>query len=95
MSTATIKLPMELTIAQVEQFKQEALEMINQSATLLIDDSNISRIDTTGVQLILAIVTQISSLNKELTWQCQADCITESIKQLGINEPILNQYLVN
>ncbi len=95
MSVATIKLPMELTIAQVEQFKQEALEMINQSATLLIDDSNISRIDTTGVQLILAIVTQISSLNKELTWQCKADCIIESIKQLGINEPILNQYLVN
>ncbi len=95
MSASVIKLPLELTIAQVEQLKQEVMEVVSNSTKISIDDSEITRIDTTGVQLILAIVTHISSLNKELTWQCDADCIVESIKQLGINEPILNQYLVN
>ena len=95
MPASTIKLPTELTIAQVEQFKQKVMVIVSDSTNISIDDSEINRIDTTGIQLILAIVTHISSLNKELIWHCNADCIVESIKQLGISEPILNQYLVN
>jgi len=93
MTKSTIELPTELTIAQVEEFKLHAIELIDSHQEISIDDSAIVRIDTTGLQLVLAIVTHILSLNKNLKWQCNAACIKESIKQLGINEPILNQYI--
>jgi len=92
---ATIELPAELTIAQVESFKLHTLDIIDNHNDFLLDDSAIVRIDTTGLQLIIAIVTHILSLNKSLNWQCNANCIKESIKQLGVNEPILNQYLMS
>jgi anti-anti-sigma regulatory factor len=89
-----IKLPEELTIAQVESFKVDVIDLIENHNELSLDDSEIVRIDTTGTQLIIAIVNHISSLKKTFNWQCSANCIQESIKQLGINETILNQYLV-
>jgi len=95
MSSIAINLPTELTIAQVEEFKSTVLELIAQQDEISINDSEIIRIDTTGLQLIVAIITYVLSLNKKLVWQCSASCILESIKKLGINEPILNQYLPN
>ncbi len=92
-TSAIIKLPEELTIAQVESFRVDVIDLIENHNELSIDDSEIVRIDTTGTQLIIAIVNHISSLKKTFNWQCSANCIQESIKQLGINETILNQYL--
>ena len=44
--------------------------------------------------MLIAVVTYIAAQNKELQWQSTSPVIQESIKLLGINEPILNQYLV-
>jgi len=93
MSELTIKLPAELTISQVEEFKKQVIEKIEENEVVDIDDSELIRIDTTGIQLILAILTHIISLNKKINWQCNSSCIKESLKQLGINDPILNQYI--
>ena len=90
-----IKLPVELTIAQVELFKQNVVELISTSQKeLTIDDSGIVRIDTTGLQLILALIIHILSLHKDLKWQCGAECIIQGFKQLGMDEPILKQYII-
>ena len=86
-------LPVELTIAQVEECKTDLLLYIEKNEELTFDDTHVSRIDTVGIQLLLAAITYISAQNKKLTWQCQSTVIQESIKQLGINEAILNQYI--
>jgi len=93
MSESTINLPTDLTIAQAEEFKLGVIELIEKNQEIVIDDSALIRIDTTGVQLILAIITHIISLNKKINWQCKSACIKESFKQLGINDPIINQYI--
>jgi len=93
MSESIIRLPTDLTIAQVEEFKNQVIDQIEENQEILIDDSSLIRIDTSGIQLILAIITHIISLNKKLSWQCESTCIKESLKQLGINDPILNQYI--
>ncbi len=92
-TTAIIKFPTELTISYAEQFKSEVIDIINANNELLVDDSELVRIDTTGLQLIIAIITYILSVNKSLNWQCHAACINESVKQLGVNEPMLNKHL--
>lgn len=87
------KLPADITIAKAESIKQTFMEYCEEHDTILIDDSGVEKIDTIGVQLLLAMVTYLASVNKSIEWQCNADIVKESVNKLGINEPILSQYL--
>lgn len=87
------KLPSEITIAQVDACKTQLIDYINENDEVAFDDSDVTRIDTVGIQLLLCAVTYIASQNKSLSWSIQSSMIIQSIKQLGINEPILSQYL--
>ena len=93
MERPIIKLPAELTIAQVEECKSKILQQVENSDVILLDDSEVVRIDTVGIQLLLALVTHVSAQNKELQWQSCSPVIQESVKQLGLDEAILSQYL--
>ncbi len=88
-----IKFPSELTIAQVDEYRLEIQPIIDENSTIKIDDSNLSRIDTIGVQFILAVITYILAQGKQLEWNSTSRILHESIQQLGINEAILVEYL--
>jgi len=90
-----LKLPSELTIAQVEEYRVEVQAIIDENEVITIDDSKLARIDTIGVQFILAIVTYILAQGKTLQYQSTSTVLQESIKQLGINDAILMQHLPN
>mgnify|MGYP000299993263 CR=1 FL=1 len=90
-----LKLPAELTIAKVDECKSAIIAATEKHDIIVFDDSDVVRIDTVGIQMLLASVTYIAAQNKELQWQSTSLAIQESIKLLGINEPILNQYLVS
>ena len=87
------KLPAQLTITQVDDCKAQLLIEIEKNDVITFDDSDVTTIDTVGVQLLLAAVTFISSQNKELNWSSTSSVIKQSVEQLGLNEAILNQYL--
>lgn len=87
------KFPQELTIVQVDECKLNFLEYVEKNQELAFDDSDVMRVDTVGIQLILSMVTYIASQNKSLSWQISSPIVNQSIKQLGIDEAILNQYL--
>jgi anti-anti-sigma regulatory factor len=89
-----LKLPAELTIAHVAECKDKILKIIDESDEIILDDSAVVRIDTIGLQMLLAAVTYISAQSKSLKWKCQSNAIKESVALLGLEEPILNQYLV-
>lgn len=88
-----LKLPAELTIAKVDECKSNIIKAVAEENTIIIDDSDVVRIDTVGIQMLLAAVTYIAAQNKELQWKSASTAIQESTKLLGLNEPILNQYL--
>jgi len=90
-----LKLPSELTIAQVEEYRVEVQAIIDENEVNTIDDSKLARIDTIGVQFILAVVTYILAQGKTLQYQSTSTVLQESIKQLGINDAILMQHLPN
>jgi anti-anti-sigma regulatory factor len=90
-----LKLPAELTIAKVAECKEDMLKIIDENNEIILDDSAVVRIDTIGLQMLLATVTYITAQNKSLQWKCQSDAIKDSVKLLGLDEPILNQYLTS
>ena len=87
-------LPAELTIAHIELCKSQLLEVIDADDEISFDDSEVVRVDTLGMQLLLACVIYISSKNKVLHWQSSSKVIRIGVNQLGLNEPILQQYLL-
>ena len=86
-------LPKQLTITQIEECKATLLSYIDDNATVSINSDEIEKIDTLGIQLLLATIIYISAQNKELTWSCNSSVIQNSVKQLGLNEALLNQYI--
>lgn len=90
-----IKFPSDLTIAQVDEYQVQILPLIDAHDVITIDDSDLTRIDTIGVQFILAIVTYIIAQGKEINWQSKSSILKESIQQLGISDAILLQYIMD
>lgn len=93
MDGPVLRLPAELTINQVEQCRFDILGMLEDNDSITIDDSALVRIDTLGIQLLLGMVIQFTSQNKQLHWRSQSSLLKTSVKQLGLNEAILNQYV--
>lgn len=94
-----IKLPSELTIAHLDDYQAKILPLLNDTKddikVIAIDDSDLVRIDTLGVQFILAVVTYIIAQGKEIKWQSSSAVLRESINQLGISDAILLQYIMD
>lgn len=88
-----INLPIELTISEVDEYLREIQPVINENSLITIDDSKLERIDTIGVQFILAVITYILAQGKELSWQSTSKIFQDSVQQLGINDTILKKYL--
>ncbi len=90
-----IKFPSDLTIAQVDEYQAQIIPLIDDQDVITIDDSELTRIDTIGVQFILAVVTYIIAQGKEIKWQSKSSVLKESIQQLGISDAILLQYIMD
>ena len=98
-----IKLPSELTIAHLDEYQSKILPIIDSNIDskkddpqiIEIDDSQLTRIDTLGVQFILAVITYIIAQGKEIKWQSNSAVLRESIHQLGITDAILLQYILD
>ncbi|WP_448214268.1 STAS domain-containing protein [Colwellia sp. MEBiC06753] len=87
------KLPSELTIAKAQEFKQLLMDYVADCDSIEIDDSDVDKIDTIGVQLLLSMTHHFVTCNKDVTWHIHSSMIRESILKLGINDAILTQYL--
>ncbi len=94
-----IKLPSELTISHLDEYQAKILPLIDNTTddvqTITIDDSELTRIDTLGVQFILAVITYIIAQGKDIEWQSTSAVLRESISQLGISDAILLQYIID
>ncbi len=88
-----IKLPNELTIAQVDSYKSQILPQIDDLDVITIDDGDLARIDTIGVQFMIAVVTYINDQGKQIQWKSNSSVLKESVTKLGINEAIFLQYI--
>lgn len=89
------ELPVELTIVQVDECKEAFLEFVEQHDEVAINDSELIRIDTIGVQLLLSMLTYAISQHKTISWQINSPTIIDSIKSLGIDEPLFNQRIAD
>lgn len=84
-SNLIFKLPAELTIAEVAECKLQFIEYIDEHEEIIFDGSEVTRIDTVGIQLLLSALAYVAAQKKSYIWEKQSSIIYQSVKQLGIN----------
>ncbi len=77
----------------METCKTELLQFIENNNEISVDDSQVVRIDTLGVQLILAMVFFVKAQNKKLNLIIENETILQGFAQLGIQDNVMSQYL--
>lgn len=93
MEQTLLELPTDLTISHVQTFKQDALNFISDVQHVIISDRSLDKIDTLGVQLLLALIDLILSEKKQLTWQADSELLKETVRQLGLADSDFKHYL--
>lgn len=96
MELIALELPADLSISQLEEARNTLLEQVEQIDTvqqIKITDHNIIKIDTVGVQMLLALLRSLISKNLSIEWQISSAILIESIKQLGLTGSEFSTYL--
>jgi anti-anti-sigma regulatory factor len=83
-SNLILKLPAELTIAEVTEFKLQFIAYIDEHEEIILDGSEVNRIDTVGIQLLLSALMHVSTQKKSYIWHKPSSIIYQSVKQLGM-----------
>jgi anti-anti-sigma regulatory factor len=79
-----LKLPSELTIAEVTEFRSQFISYIDDNEEIILDGGEVNRIDTVGIQLLLSALMYVSTQKKSYIWQKPSSIIYQSVKQLGM-----------
>ena len=83
MENATIVLPSELNIAGAKGFRDKLLETPPE-VPVVIDGTNVSRIDGTGVQLLLALTHKLETEGRTWSWSGYAGCVERAVQTLAV-----------
>ncbi len=93
MDQQKINLPENLTISELATFKSDIIDKIQNADDIELLDNDLKQIDTVGVQLLLAVVSEIAAKNKSLSWKINSQALTDSIKQLGLQSSTFKNYI--
>jgi anti-anti-sigma regulatory factor len=83
-----VRLPGELTIAQSGEFYQRFAELVEQGRDIVLDGSDVSRIDASFIQLLYQVQRALAETSHSLKWVNTSEAITRSVKLLGMDEQL-------
>ncbi|GLX86547.1 hypothetical protein tloyanaT_28000 [Thalassotalea loyana] len=86
MSANVWTLPSELIINDIDDLKLAVTQDYLESTELVIDSSALTRIDTIGVQFLLAFVQKRTNKNNKTEWQNLSEILLASLESLGIDK---------
>lgn len=89
MSETTITLPENFTIHHIEQhFGDLKTAFENSSETIIVDGSQVETIDTSGLQLMLALIKEAVTNNKTISWKNPTEVLSNGALKVGLNNKI-------
>lgn len=84
MSEVNFKLEGVLNIARVESLHAEFEELEKNSVSINLDATEVTRIDTAALQLLVALFRSLSARDLHVTWLGLSDEFRASAKLLGL-----------
>jgi anti-anti-sigma regulatory factor len=81
-----VMLPPVVGIAAAAELKEAMLRTLESSAgTLLVDASAVQRVDTAGVQLLLALCNRAMAEDRDLQWRGDTTVLAQAVAALGLD----------
>lgn len=74
----------QLDISQVMDLKKKLQEDLQKKGDMLLDGSSVSRVDATGLQLLLCVKNQCLHLSKNWRWLAASNELIEGAKNIGL-----------
>lgn len=87
-----INLGDNLTIQEVEQYLNSTRSTFDNGMKIVIDTSELQRIDGAGVQLLCAIYKEAANKNITLEWINTNDKLMTAVKSMGLAEIVKLEY---
>jgi len=89
MSESTVVLPENFTIHHIEQQAIDLKVAFQTDAeTMILDASKVETVDTSGLQLMLALVKTAIANSKTVQWQNPSEVFVSSATRIGLAEKL-------
>jgi phospholipid transport system transporter-binding protein len=79
-----VLLPSHLTIRQVEQIHRQCEEALKGAGNLRINASDVSKVDTAGLQLLMALKLEMDSQHSAIEWIAISDELRGAANFMGM-----------
>lgn len=87
-SGSTLKLPEEISIANVNEWKGKLVDFMSEPSPYTLDGSELQRLDTAAIQLLLAFTTKLGSKETNFSWQSPSPALLKTADLLGLKEAL-------
>ncbi|WP_036231965.1 STAS domain-containing protein [Marinobacterium litorale] len=84
----SIELPSELCISEVESLKLQLLEALSQAEDVDLDGAGVERIDTAGIQLLVALSKLVETQGGCMQWRQASSTLVEAASELGAGDQL-------
>src|SRR5690606_37161210 len=88
MTELTINLERALTIARVESLQAEFEELEKKSEPVILNAQNVSRVDASVLQLLVANFRSMSAREQDISWSGVSDELAAAAALLGLTDEL-------
>ncbi len=86
MEKVEIRLPAQLDLASLTALKEELTSAATSANSLIVDGSNVERVGTPAIQLILAAAKAFSGEGRQFTLEAPSQPLSAAFDDLGLAE---------
>jgi anti-anti-sigma factor len=80
-----LNLGKELTIAKVADWHQKLTGIFDVREPISVDGGDIERIDSTGLQLLVALMKEAEATGVEIKWSAASELLQKNANHLGLS----------
>lgn len=77
-------LPEEISIVNIGEWKDKLTDLLEASSSIAINASDLTRVDTAAVQLMVAFIKELQTQNIEFEWANRSTELDKVARQLGL-----------
>lgn len=85
---ASLELPSNMTIASVEALHETMEPLVLEHQDVVVKASEVERIDTAGLQLLLAFQQEITKHDLSVEWQEPSEALLEAATLIGLQKTL-------
>jgi len=85
-SQDAVVLPEDFTIALAGEYYQLMMNQLEEGHGISLDGGSVSRIDASGIQLLVAVQRALAEAGHSLHWNSVSAALSESVALLGMSD---------